>query len=394
MFKSITTFTIVLITSFLFPFLPIAQELNSIEITSDGISRIVKNNTAKARENTIDNALKKAVEQAIGTMVSGTKIMQHSEGLNNHIYSNAKAYVQTFKVLSERVTGSLYQATVQATISPTILKRELVKLGLIISTRNMPKVVVMVAETDAGKEDPQYWWGTGTDDLTVVEDTLITKLVEKGFIVLNHTAAAKKGEIPDEYRNDALSDEAIKEIGNLFGADVVIYGEAVASTIDLMTDISVISSQADISLKAISTVNGQIVATAVDHESAVHIDAYYAGREALRKATDGLSEKFLVKITKSWRKAVKSSNSIKMVISGIKSYTDFINFKGILQNKIRGVTAVSQRGFSSGVATLNVEIEGSARTLADELTLIEYEGFAIDITGITPRGMQIKMRSR
>ncbi|MBE9504486.1 MAG: flagellar assembly protein T N-terminal domain-containing protein [Proteobacteria bacterium] len=387
-------FASLLIFTLLFPFPTSAREVTSTSVTSDGISIIVKSNTAKAREKTIDDALKKAVEQVIGTMLSSETIQQHSETLDDRIYSHAKGYVQNFTVLSEKVTGNLYQVTVQATIAPEILKNELTRLGLIISSKNLPKVLIMVSENNSKTDDSLYWWGRGDDKLTVTEQTLIAKLLEKGFTVINHLSGREENDIPEEYRNDSLSDGAIKEIGSLFGADLVIYGKALASFMDFTTNRDIVTAQADISLKAVNTSDVKLVATAINHESAAHINDYYAGAEALKKATDAVSERFLTKIVKNWSKTESKGNAIKMVISGIKSYTDFMNFKDVLQNKVRGVRGVSQRGFSSGVATLNVELEGSAQNLADNLTLISYEGFAIDITGITERGMQIRLRPR
>lgn len=376
------------------PLLLFAEEQPAIDIISDGISKIVGDNTAKARESTIDDALRKAVEQTIVTLVSNEMIDQHSETLDKHIYSHAKGYVQNFRVLSEKVTGNLYQVTVQATVSPEILKTELAKLGLITSQINMPKVIVMVAESIVKDIAPAYWWAEDGSELAVSEQVLISKLLEKDFNIINPLTIKEKSIIPASFRTDSLSDEALKELGSLFEADLVIYGRALASTMDFITDRSVISSQADISLKAVKTSDGKVVATSINHESAVHLNDYYAGMAALRKTTEELSENFLMKIIKNWRKTEGSSNSIKMVISGIKSYSDFTRFKNILQNQIRSVSGVSQRGFSSGVATLNVETEGTSQALADMLTLVSYEGFAIDITGITPNGMQIKMRPR
>ena len=385
-------FTLLLIFTLFFPFLTSAQEVTSISVTSDGISKIVKSNTAKARGNTIDDALKKAVEQVIGTMLSSETIQQHSDTLNDRIYSHAKGYVQNFKVLSEKVTGNLYQMTVQATIAPEILKNELKRLGLIISAKNLPKVIIMVSESNSKTGDSRYWWGKEDDNLTVTEQTLIAKLLEKGFTVINHLSGREENDIPEEYRNDSLSDEVIREIGSIFGADLVIYGKALASFMDFTTNKDIVTAQADISLKAVNTSERKLIATAINHESAAHINEYYAGVEALKKATEEMSERFLTKIIKTWSKTEIKGNAIKMVISGIKSYADFMTFKDILQNKVRGVTNVSQRGFSSGVATLNVELEGSSQNLADNLTLISYEDFAIDITGITERGMQIRLR--
>jgi hypothetical protein len=83
---------------------------------------------------------------------------------------------------------------------------------------------------------------------------------------------------------------------------------------------------------------------------------------------------------------------VQMVISGINSYSSFVKFKDILQSRIRGVNGVFQRSFGSGVATLDIEIKGSAQSLADELTMINYDGFSVDIVEISQNSINVQMR--
>ena len=83
---------------------------------------------------------------------------------------------------------------------------------------------------------------------------------------------------------------------------------------------------------------------------------------------------------------------IQVVISNINSYDNLVKFKGMVQKRIRGITGLYQRNFSSGVATLDINIATSAQNLADELVVIDYGGFAIDITSITQNSINLKMK--
>ncbi len=85
--------------------------------------------------------------------------------------------------------------------------------------------------------------------------------------------------------------------------------------------------------------------------------------------------------------------TIKMNISGISSYLNFMKFQELIQKEAKGVQKIHQRGFSAGKAKLEIEMIGTAQKLADELTMIMYEGFFIDITEITKDKIHVKMRT-
>ena len=86
--------------------------------------------------------------------------------------------------------------------------------------------------------------------------------------------------------------------------------------------------------------------------------------------------------------------TIEMSISGISSYLNFMNFQKKILNEAKGIQKISQLGFSAGKAKLEIEMRGTAQTLADELTMIMYEGFLIDITETTGDKINIKMRTK
>jgi hypothetical protein len=152
------------------------------------------------------------------------------------------------------------------------------------------------------------------------------------------------------------------------------------------------SAQADVSLRAVNTDNGQVIASSTNHAAAVHPSEVNAGTEALKQATEGIAEKLISQIINRWSQDVSGGTMIQVVISGIKSYKHLVKFKEMVQKKMRGVSGLYQRDFSSGVATLDFNISTTAQNLADELVVIDYGGFVIDITSITQNSINLEMK--
>ncbi len=102
----------------------------SIDVRSDGMAIISENNTAKAREEAVNDALAKAVEQALPTVVSWETIAQNYQLLSEQVFSYASQYIQNYRIVSEKVIGNFYQVSIEATVSEENLKEHLFMLGL------------------------------------------------------------------------------------------------------------------------------------------------------------------------------------------------------------------------------------------------------------------------
>jgi hypothetical protein len=267
-------------------------------------------------------------------------------------------------------------------------------LGLLMARKNMPRIMIMVAEQNVGMHYYSYWWYgvAGHADMTITENTLMEKLAEKGFNIVDHSVKTKNIEISNAYKIESLTNDAIKTIGNLYDAEVVIYGKALSKLAGSVMGSSMKSAQADVSLRAVNTDNGQVIASSTNHAAAVHPSEVNAGTEALKQATEGIAEKLISQIINRWSQDVSGGTMIQVVISGIKSYKHLVKFKEMVQKKMRGVSGLYQRDFSSGVATLDFNISTTAQNLADELVVIDYGGFVIDITSITQNSINLEMK--
>ncbi len=377
----------------LFAFTANARADEGIMVTAEGMAAIKNNNTAMARDLAIQNALRIAVEQAVGTMIASETAIENYQVLSDSIYAKTQGYIQNYRITSEKSVDNLYQVIIQARAAKGKLKNDLMALGLLMARKNMPRVMIMVAEQNVGQTHYSYWWHAHSyqADLSVVENTLMEKLVSKGFNVVDHSVKTKTLKINAPYKVVSLSNTAIKTLGNLFDAEVVIYGKALAKTAGSVMGTSMKSVQADLSLRAVNTDTGQVIASATKHSAAVHISEITAGGKALALATNEIADNLLNQIIKRWSQDVNQGALIQIIITGVNSNRNLVKFKSILKNRVRGISGVFQRGLSSGTATLDIQLKGTAQNLADEISMIDFPGFIIDVTDITANSIKMKM---
>jgi len=386
-------FLLPILTVLLLPSLVTAQTPALVNTTAEGVGVIVDANTALARDQAVQDALRIAVEQSVGTMVASETLVQNYEVLRDQIYSKTQGYIQTYKVIDEKTEATLYRVTIQAIVAQGSLKSDLMALGLLMARKNMPRVMIMVAEKNVGMTYYNFWWGLRTEhaDLTVSENTLMELLGQKGFVIVDRAVKAGRVEIEKPYRVESLSNEAIVVIGKQFEAEVVIYGKALAKLAGNVAGSSMKSAQADISLRAVNTDNGHVLAAVTNNAAAVHPSEITAGTNALKVVTESSAERLVEQIVDRWNQELAGGGLIQLVLSNIGEYSRLVKFKETVQKKVRGVSGLYQRDFNGGVATLDIKFMATSQALADELVVLDYGGFTIDVTGITQNRIELKM---
>ena len=81
---------------------PPAGAGDATEVTAVGQAAIMSNDVSMARDKAIEDALRKAVEQAVGAMVSSETVTQNYELLSDKILSKSKGYVRSYKIATEK----------------------------------------------------------------------------------------------------------------------------------------------------------------------------------------------------------------------------------------------------------------------------------------------------
>lgn len=355
-------------------------------VTATGQAAIYGTDIASARDKATSDALRKAVEQAAGTMVSSETVTQNFELISDKIFSKAKGYVSKYNVVKEgKEDGGIYAVTVQATVAAGNLEKDLNGVLQMLRAKNMPRVLLMVAEQNVGQGGAQFWWGdkTFSTNLDAVENSFMDAWIPKGVKFVDRQALQGKLSVGPALSSAEPSDQAIKEFAGKSGAELVIIGKAVATDVGPIMGTQMHSVRANISLRALNLDSAEIIATATLSQAAGHIDPTTGGTQALKKVAEKAAEELLKKILDRWQTDVHGASTVKLVINNVKKSRNLRDLAEILKTQVRGVQEVRQRSYEKKSAELEVELKGSAQNLADELEDKKFPGFEIEIEGVS-----------
>jgi hypothetical protein len=208
---------------------------------------------------------------------------------------------------------------------------------------------------------------------------------------VDRSAAANDIELANVLGTARLADQTAVKLGNQHDAEIVIVGKALARYTKNVMGSQMKSYQANISVKAIRTDTGEIIASSTRSGAAVHTDDVSGGTAALKRVASQAAGDLITQITAKWQREVVEPQLVLITVNGIKAYSDFVAFRRILSNRIRGVKNVYLRGIDAGEARMDVQIKGTAQTLADELMLKNFDGFGINIFNVSQNAIQLKL---
>ena len=150
------------------------------------------------------------------------------------------------------------------------------------------------------------------------------------------------------------------------------------------------SVQADISVKAVRTDTGQVIASATTHAAAVHITDTTAGIEALKKASGLAADELMGKILAVYAKETGGTRPVSITVTGLNK-TQFVKFKDVLRNQVRSIKDIHERSYNGTTAKLSVDSKSSAQTLSDELLLRDFGTFTVEVVGSTANSLELKV---
>jgi hypothetical protein len=366
----------------------LAQETKTV--TAEGVAAIQGNARDIARDAALEDAQKRAVEQAIGILIDSQTQVENFQLISDKILSQTKGYITRYNITSESVDSSLLRVRINAEVSLGKLTDDLSGIGILLGQMHKPRTIIMIAEQNIGHDWNAWWWGHSEQtEMGVVENTFADVFTQKGFEFIDHAAAAKEIRVTSAYKVQDLTAAQAKTLGNQVDAEVVIVGKALAK---LYGDIGggMKSVQADVSVKAVRTDTGQVIASVITHGAAVHITPETAGIDALKKASQSAADQMMEKILAVYSREAGGTRSVNITITGLNK-TQFVKFKDVLRNQVRGIKDLHERGFNGTTAKISVDSKSSAQVLSDELLLRDFGSFGVEVVGSTANSLELKV---
>ncbi len=379
--------TVILLLCLLVGPLYVSGQEQDTTVEAEGVARILQDNTDIARDKAVLDAQRKAVEQAVGVLMSSESLVENYELLSDRILTQSAGYIRSYQILAEQRDGHDYRVTIQAIIGVGDLEHDLQSIQHLIQQKGNPRIMFLTTEEITGLKTA----GVASADTSGAETTLTQAFLDAGFEVVD--AAQVAHNINRDMALKAIEGDtaAASALGQQYGADVIITVKASASSGKKILHTEMKTQQAVVTAKVVRADTAAVMTTARERAKHAHIDDLAGGSEAIEKAATKLADTLIPNILERWRQEVQTATTVQIVISPV-SFKQLKRFKDILSSEIRGVQAVHQRAFQAHVAKLDVEIQSSTEMLADDLSSREFEGLSFDVTGMTENRLDLTVQ--
>jgi hypothetical protein len=367
--------TLFLISSLLTDF-AVAQEAPEKEIVALGMAG---GEPARARDEAINDALRNAVEQGVGTYVSSETTVEQWTLVEDRIYSESRGYIKSYEILQEGMKEGVYQVRVSAIVKMEQLAEDLESIGLLIRKKQNPRVMVVVYSEKVNSP----YWGVVEEGNRNAENQIESSLMAKQFQVVDAGQVRRKKEL------EALllggDPTKASKMAKDFGAEILVEANVRRDFVhqkELFGRVMRFFSN-EIRMKALETDTAKVIFSG--YRTRPH-----SGAQALlplEEATAELVDEMIADILEQWRKDVFQAGTYQLNLTGA-SFGDISSFKEELQ-QIRGLSDVQTRSFQSGIALLEVKYQGPLEELVEKINQTKKSN--MEIVGFQANTVEIKI---
>ncbi len=338
---------------------------SSSRVVAEGVAAL-DDNPDIARDKAVNDALRKAVEQGVGTYIDSKTAVQNYELLYDRIYSHAKGYVASYEVVREQKDqdAGLYRVWIEAVVKHGKLEDDLTAMGILVQEMGRPRLAVVV-----DNEDLAY--------------TLEDYFQEQGFPIVDMATVRRVLKRSEEQQLFKGDKRAAQKLATLTGVEILITGQTEIKS--EFKKLPYTNEKKDIytakaRLKAVEALTGEIIAV-----SSIRRSVPFSEEEVIKLVGDSAAKELSSEIIQKW---TQRRNVIHLVIKGAKSAKVAKIKKGIRKD-IRGVKQVLDRGMVEDYAIIEIVAETNAQEVLDELrenasklgiVITGYEGQRIEAT--------------
>ena len=354
----------------------------STQVQATGMGAITYNDIPAARDRAVQDALRKAVEQTLGTFIDSQTRVENYMVVEDRILNWTRGYVKNYQILSERKAAEdMYEVSINATVDVSDLQKDANAVQNLIQNMGNPRIMFLVDEKNVGESFDRYHYFEV--DMTAAETVLMNKFMEKNFEVVDPATVRANKERDAVLAAINGDNKAAAAIAQTLDAEVVVTGKAMVTVASGVNLGGMKSCQANLTARVIDADVGTVLATALKSGAYPHIDEVTGGMKAIEKAAGLLADELISKILEKWRGKFYQATTVKLLVTGLSNYTDASRFRGALQYVGRGIKTVNQRHVTAGVGEFDVQIAGNADQLARELDQRQVSDYKLTVTGAT-----------
>ena len=359
-------------------------------VVIEGFGAVVNGNKSLAEKDAVENALRRALEQAIGVHISASTVVENYQLVSDKIISKVKGYVKSYKVVSKNFNKGMMTVKVRVVVNNSSLKNDLQLITTTLERMKYPRVVIMVSEQSVGARVPSYWWGKKGGitqiDLGATETALTSALMDKNFVIVDRGVLMKNIKVSSAMKIADVSNQQALSITKNVDADIIITGKALAKNGGSVMGSSMQSVRANVNFRAIDLKTGRVIGTARSSIAKVHVDPITAGIQAMEVASTKSAQKLIKDMIKIWSRSLNNGKEIRVEVQNLKDSTEMFEAEKNIKS-LNNVTAVILDKFENNKAVFRVSFRGDGPGLAQNL-----QGFNMSAVNITQKSITMSKK--
>lgn len=360
---------------------------------AEGEAAIVGGNVDRATREAKEAALRSAVEQVAGVLVSSQSLAVNSQLVSDQVYSHSAGYVRSYDVLSQTTEKGVVRVKVRAQVGTAELDRDLQAVQALVKRLQGRKLVILLQEQTIDDK--------GVTSTSGVTSTVLTGAFKRdGWTMIDPSFAAGKVKVASAV---ALGATEAKEIGTLSKADYILYGTVAFR--DVPADgVLVQAGQPRTAFPLTGEYDFGVFETSAGGQLAKVSGKLRSEMSNMSINSRGESAYNLVKakegeITGEVRKAVIESlraseqNGARIVVQ-VQNAGDFSTLQSFRQQLTvwsAGVRDVGPPQLAGGTGKLEVTYLGTAERLAEQIDGKSLGKKKVSVTGVSGNALEVKL---
>ncbi|MFN7134543.1 MAG: hypothetical protein ACK4N5_20865, partial [Myxococcales bacterium] len=351
------------------PAQPAPEAAPTVEITVTAESALLRSDVPGSKQRAVELALRRAVEQVVGTYVTSFSETRQFELLSDLVATNTTGYVKTYEVVSLDVNEEdmIVTAKVKAQVGKAKLDADAAAVATLHAMKKERRLLVIINDRSV----QTVGRGQAAQNVAIrsgeFDAALRAQLRNDGFVVLDPNLADGKLKMQAGIQSIDSAGQAV-EYAKVTRADVVIYGnvslvEEEPETLNHKVGRVTLSPELTVLFPNSSEIPAEFAKT----YTATEFTVAGARRKAISQALAEALPQVRGQMYEAWRRQLTSGNRIELSVKGLKNYGAFKEFQALLSEHVLGVRELSSARFSSGVGSVDVAYQGTADALATGL---------------------------
>lgn len=342
-------------------------------VQTTGIAVIEGDDLPAAAARARQRALRQAVEEGVGVLITSTTKVREYAVVEDRILSATKGYVRSYEILEEEVDDlGGFRVTIEAVVDLGELQDDLAALELAAFGAGLPRVLCIAEETLAG--DVVNWGVVDSElhGLIAGMSDLLTVQVGEGDAGVDTSGAdilvRAKAELILTQTPIPMSNRSVAETG-LSTAEASL--RLHIGWMDKSTPMGVLSTRgrgAGVSPRA-------------------------AGERALRHAVALLSDTLRANMAEDLRQRAFSTRVVDLVVESDRASSDLDGLTRALESGLGPVQSLLSRGVDLGAARFEVRSTSSAFDLARQLSSKGIDAMAVEILQVTANSLRLSLQA-